>query len=194
MDNTVEISWNRKSYFQQFSCGVGHVINDVTQRSFASFRLVFLMKVIGISATNAGWITFYSFFVGAIFLGPTAGYLCDKVNIPLLSRKHGKRKSWHLIGTVLAAVSLPLCFSNCLVCSSDPSEWELMVYYLLITTFVVLSINLIEIAHLSIIPVMAKDQSEAVTLNVLRFESYSQVPKYLFPCMLLISHGDEVPF
>lgn len=185
--NTVDASRNRTPFFHQFSCGVGHVINDVTRRMLASFRLIFLMKVVGMSATSAGWITLYSFFVGAIIFGPLAGYLCDKVNIPVLSRKQGKRKSWHLVGTMLAAISLPLSFSKCLVCSSDPSEWQLMVNYFLITTFVVISINLIQIAHLSIIPVMAKDHKEAVKLNALRLGSYFQLATRQYFSLLLLS-------
>ena len=167
--NTVEASQNRTSFFQQFSCGVGHVINDVTIRLLASFRLVFLMKVVGMSASNVGWLTLYSFFVGGIVFRPIVGYLCDKVNIPVLSRKHGKRKSWHLIGTFLTAFSVPLSFSSCFVCSSQPSEWQLMLYYFLITTVVSLSISFVEIAHLSIIPVVAKNPTEAVNLNALRY-------------------------
>ena len=148
------------------------MINDVTRRMLQSFRLVFLMKVIGISATNAGLLTLYSLFAGAIIFSPIAGFLCDRVKIPILSRKHGKRKSWHLIGSVVAAVSVPLFFSKCLVCSSATSEWLLMGYYVSIATFISFSINFIDISHLSIIPVLAKDQSEAVKLTALRFENY----------------------
>ena len=160
---------NRTSYFQQIACGVGHVMNDFTRRWLNSFRLIFLMKVVSLSATNAGWLVLYNRFVGALVFRPIVGYVCDRVYIPVLSHKLGKRKSWHLVGSVLTVVFVPLFYSTCLVCSSEPSEWQLLVYYCTITTFVTFSHSCIEIAHMSVIPVVAKDQSEAVKLNVLRF-------------------------
>ena len=168
---TVEATRKRKHIIQQFSFGVGHVINDVTRLLMISFRLVFLMKVVRMSASNAGWIILFSRVTNAVIFRPMAGYLCDKVSIPVLSRRHGKKKSWHLIGIVLQVVSMPLLFSNCLVCSSEPSQWELIAYYGTVNTLGWISIILIETAHLSLIPFIAKDQKEAVKLNSLRFEN-----------------------
>ena len=168
---TVEATRKRRHIIQQFCFGVGHVINDVTRLLMISFRLVFLMKVVGMSASNAGWIILFIRVTSAVILRPMAGYLCDKVSISVLSRRHGKKKSWHLIGIVLQVVSMPLLFRNCLVCSSEPSQWELIAYYGTINTFGWISIVLIETAHLSLIPFIAKDQKEAVKLNGLRFEN-----------------------
>ena len=168
---TVEATRKRIRILQQFSFGVGHVINDVTRLLMLSYRLVFLMKVVNMSASNAGWIVVFSRVSNAIIIRPIAGYMCDKISIPVLSRRHGKKKSWHLIGTVLQVVSMPLLFSNCLVCSSEPSQWELIAYYGTINTLGWISIILIETAHLSLIPFIAKDQKEAVKLNGLRFEN-----------------------
>ena len=168
---TVETSRKRTQIFRQFSYGVGHVINDATRLLVQSFRLVFLMKVVNLSASNAGWILIFSRVTNAFILKPLVGYVCDKVSIPILSRWQGKRKSWHFIGTVIQAVSVPLLFSKCLVCSSEASQWQLIVYYGLFNTLVRLSMILIEVAHLSIIPFIAKDQQEAVKLNGLRFEN-----------------------
>lgn len=168
---TVEATQKRTRIIQQFSFAVGHVINDVTLLLMLSFRLVFFMKVVNMSASNAGWIMLSSRVTNAIVIRPIVGYLCDKVSIPVLSRRHGKRKSWHLIGTVLQVVSVPLLFSNCLVCSSEPSQWQLIAYYGTINTLAWISIILIQTAHLSIIPSIAKGQKEAVKLNCLRFEN-----------------------
>ena len=157
------------SYLQQFSCGVGHVINDVTRRLLQSFRMIFLMRVVGISATYAGLFTLYGFFAGALLFAPMAGFLCDKVKIPVLSRRLGKKKSWHLFGTIAATIGVPLLFSQCLVCGSGTSEWVVLLYYFSIATVISFSINFVDISHLSIILVLAKDQSEAAKLTALRF-------------------------
>ena len=166
---TVEDSQNRTPFLQQFSFGVGHVIFDVANLMLSSYRLVFLMKVVGLSSSNAGWIILYSRWLGALIIRPMAGYLCDKINVPFMSRKHGRKMTWHLIGTVLTAVSMPLFFSKCVVCSSEPSQWQLMVYHLVIGTCLPASYVFIEIAYLSLVPFIAKNQSEAVKLNALRY-------------------------
>ncbi|CAH3156434.1 unnamed protein product [Pocillopora meandrina] len=175
------------SYLQQFSCGVGHVINDVTRRLLQSFRMIFLMRVVGISATNAGLITLYSLFVGALIFAPVAGFLCDKVKIPVLSRRLGKKKSWHLFGTIAATIGVPLFFSQCLVCGSGTSEWVVLLYYFSIATVISFSINFVDISHLSIIPVLAKDQSEAAKLTALRtgFMYSTGIVSYLVAWLIL---------
>ncbi|XP_066024041.1 major facilitator superfamily domain-containing protein 12-like [Pocillopora verrucosa] len=175
------------SYLQQFSCGVGHVINDVTRRLLQSFRMIFLMRVVGISATNAGLITLYSFFAGALLFAPTAGFLCDKVKIPVLSRRLGKKKSWHLFGTIAATIGVPLLFSQCLVCGSGTSEWVVLLYYFSIATVISFSKNFVDISHLSIIPVLAKDQSEAAKLTALRtgFMYLTGIVSYLVAWLVL---------
>lgn len=159
---------------QLFFCGLGHVINDNTRRMLHSFRMIFLMRVVGISATNAGLISSYNYFVGGIIFAPVAGFLCDKIKIPVLSRRHGKRKSWHLIGSLAAAISIPLFFSKCFVCGSGTSDWVLLLYYFFVATIISFSINFVDISHLSVIPVLAKNQSEVAKLTSLRFGNLFQ--------------------
>ena len=46
----------RTPFIQRFACGVGHVINDIMRQLQFSFRLVFFMQVLGLSAEMlAGW-------------------------------------------------------------------------------------------------------------------------------------------
>ena len=96
----VKATWKCTRIIQQFSFAVGHFINDVARLLMFSYGLVFLMKVVNMSPSNVGWIIVFSRVTNAIIFRPIAGYLCDKVSIPVLSRRHGNRKSWHLIGTV----------------------------------------------------------------------------------------------
>ena len=46
---------SRTPAIQRFSCGVGHVMNDLMRQLLYSFQLVFFMEVLGISAANSGW-------------------------------------------------------------------------------------------------------------------------------------------
>ena len=163
-----EDSETRSPFLQRFSCGVGSVLYNITCPLFSSFRLVFHMNVLGLSASNAGWIVLYGQASQAI-LSILAAFFIDRINIPFLTRKLGRRKSWHLIGAVLGAIVTPLYFSHCFPCQSNGGQWQLMVYIMTLNTFSSFSLSLMEIGHLSIIPVVAKDESEVVELNAWRF-------------------------
>ena len=160
---------SRTPLLQRFSCGVGSVMIDITRQLLFSFRLVFFMKVLGLSAANAGWLILYG-RIAAAASSPIGAFLVDNINIPYLSQKLGKRKSWHLIGTAVGTIVIPLYFSSCFLCQSDRRQWQLMIYISVLNTlYAVFSLGLMEIGHLSIIPVIAKDQSEAIELNAWRF-------------------------
>ena len=140
-------------------------IYEVSRLLSSSYKLVFLMRVVGLSASNAGKFSALASSVLSSLDRWPGGFLCDKVHIPVLSRKRGKKMTWHLVGTILTAVSIPLFFSDCLVCSSEPSQLQLTLYYVSISMLLALSFNLKNIAHLSLVPFIAKDQSEAIKLK-----------------------------
>ena len=159
---------SRTPLSQRFCCGVGSVMIDITRQLLFSFRLVFFMKVLGLSAANAGWLMLYGQIARAV-TSPVSAFLEDRIDVPFLSLKIGRRKSWHLIGTVMGAIVLPLYFSSCFPCQSDRGQWQLMIYIPVLNTILALSFSLIEIGHLSLIPTIAKDQGEAIELNAWRF-------------------------
>ncbi|XP_029203899.2 major facilitator superfamily domain-containing protein 12-like isoform X1 [Acropora millepora] len=164
----VGTSEDHPSCFGHLAYGVGQVINDATRRLLSSTGLVFLMKVVRLSAPNAGWIILYTRLIGALILRPVVGYLCDRVHIPVLSQVLGKRKSWHLVGIIVTVIFVPLLYATCFACGNEPSQWKMMLYYCTIATFVMFAICCIEIAHLSFISAATKDQNEAAKLNAIR--------------------------
>lgn len=168
--NTVETSNSRTPLLQRFSCGVGHVLNDITLQLICSFRLVFFIKILGLSAANAGWLLLFG-YLSMVVSSSVAAFLIDRINVPFLSGKMGRRKSWHLIGTVIGVILVPLYFSSCFPCRRNGGDWQLMIYFPVLNTILSLSYSLMEIGHLSLIPSIAKDQSEAVELNAWRFVS-----------------------
>ena len=162
---------SRTPFFQRFACGVGHVMNDITRQLLFSFRLVIFMQVFGLSAANAGWLMLYG-LITATTSSAIGAFLIDNVKIPYLSKTLGKRKAWHLIGTMVGAIAIPLYFSSCFLCQSDQGQWQQMIYIPVLNTILSFSFGLMEISHLSIIPAIAKDQSEAVELNAWRYISF----------------------
>ena len=144
------------------------MIDDIFRQLLFSFRLVFFMRVLGLSAANAGWLILQKQLAHVVFSSICA-FLVDGINIPFLSRKLGRRKSWLLIGTALEAIFIPLFFSSCFPCQSDGGQWQLMIYIGILNTILALAGTLMNIGHLSIIPAIAKDQSEVVEMSAWRF-------------------------
>ena len=178
-------SRSRTPVFQRFACGVGHVMNDITRQLLFSFRLVIFMQVFGLSAANAGWLMLYG-LISVAASSAIGAFLIDNVKIPYLSKTLGKRKAWHLIGTVLGAIVIPFYFSSCFLCQSDQGQWQLMIYIPVLNTILSFSFGLMEISHLSIIPAIAKDQSEAVELNAWRYIDISFFLFWVFFCIEVV--------
>ena len=170
LSDTQEEERLRTPLCQRIACGLGHVLNDITRQLLFSFRLVFFMNVLGLSAKNSGWLVLEKQLVHTA-MAPVCAVLVDRVHIPVVSKKVGKRKSWHLLGTVLEAVFVPLFFTAHYLIRNEDGQTErmMMVYFGTLNIILGLGGSLSEISHLSLIPVIAKDQIEAVELSALRF-------------------------
>ena len=152
-----------KPVFQRLACGLGHTLNDLTTQLLFSFRLVLFMNVLGLSAENAGWLVLQKQLVHVV-MAPICAMLVDRVYIPLVSRKYGKKKSWHLIGTFLQTVFIPLFFAD-----NGQTEQMMLIYFGILNVILGFGDSMLDISHLSLISVVAKDQIEAVELSALRF-------------------------
>lgn len=114
--------------FQRFAYGLGNTLNDLSIQLFSSFRLVLFMNVLGLSAENSGWLVLQKQLVHTI-LAPVCAILVDRGYIPLVSKKLGKKKTWHLIGTVLHTVIVPLFFAAHYLIRSERSERMMMIFF-----------------------------------------------------------------
>ena len=155
--------------FHRVACGLGNVFNDIVRHLFFSFRLVYFMNVLGLSASLSGWLLLEKPLVH-IALSPVSAMLVDRVYIPFVSRKIGKRKSWHLLGTILLAVFIPFFFTTHYLIQSENSKTELMIIHLGILNIILgFGDGILDISHLSLITVIARDHMEAVEMSSLRF-------------------------
>ena len=154
---------------QRLSCGVGHVFNDLFRHLYMSFEIVFLMQVVELPAFQAGMILLITQIVEAFF-SLLIGYLCDRVDIPLISKRMGRRKSWHLAGTLLMALTLPFLYNKCLLCSNYKTVgWAQFAYYVCISVAGNVSFSVVEINHLSVISAVARTLQEGMAVNAIRF-------------------------
>ena len=167
MENQQKSKLNIK---QRFSCGLGNVLNEIFRQTYISFSIIFLMQVIGLSASQAG----LAMLIGQItdaFTSPITGFLGDRVQIPFISKKLGQRKSWHLVGTVMMAGGLPLLFNRCLVCNDYQGvSWLQPFYYYCIMVIISPAYNILEINHLSITFTAAGTVREGAALTAIRLQ------------------------
>ncbi|KAJ8277219.1 hypothetical protein GJAV_G00072750 [Gymnothorax javanicus] len=115
-----------------------------------------------------------STYVGAMILAgqiadgmctPLIGYGVDR---PLGCGNYGKRKTWHLFGTMCLLISFPFIFNPCLVCSEDTPQWAGLLY---LTPFIVISLlgwASSQMSHLSLIPELASCEHAKVELTAYR--------------------------
>ena len=145
----------------KFSHGVGHIYNDLTASAWFSYLIIFLTKVAGLSNADAGLVILLGQITDATCT-PFSGYLNDRT----VSR-YGRRKTWHLIGTVCSTIAFPLLFSRCIGCH-DSSEAVKLAYYSICGCILQFGWGCVQVSHLSMIPEISKSASERVELNAIR--------------------------
>ena len=152
---------------QKFSYGVGHVFNDLSMSAWFSYVLVYFQKVARLSPTGTGYLFLVSQIADAVST-PFIGYGCDKTISKFIGKKYGNRKIWHLFGTVCIALVWPFIFSPCLVCSSDSPDWVPLLYYGLLVGIFSVGWPMVEISHLSLMPIVAKKGTDVIQLSAIR--------------------------
>ena len=151
---------------QKLSYSVGHIFNDLCSAVWFTYLLVYFNKVVGLSTSNTGVIFLVAQGADAL-LTPFMGMGCDRVICKALV-PYGKRKVWHLFGTIFVAITWPFIFSPCLLCSPDSPEWHALLYYGVVVVVFHVGWASVQIAHLSLIPEIVRRASEVVEFNAIR--------------------------
>lgn len=152
------------SHIQRFSYGVGHVLNDLCASVWFSYLLIYFHDVIQFDNVLAGYTMLAGQIADAVAT-PFIGYEVDRTNGCC---KYGKRKSWHIVGTVCVMVSFPFIFSQCIGCHHSAC-WAQFIYYLPFVVIFQFGWAASQISHLSLIPQLTPYQNERVGLNALRY-------------------------
>ena len=85
-------------------------------------------------------------------------------------RNYGRRKTWHLFGTLCAIVSFPFIFMPCVGCVvGETSSWAMFTYYAPFVALFQFGWATIQISHLALLPEIAgESESLRVTLAARR--------------------------
>ncbi|KAM3865912.1 major facilitator superfamily domain-containing protein 12-like [Diretmus argenteus] len=153
------------SVLGKLSYAVGHFLNDLCASMWFTYLLVFYHSVLGLKNTNAGVLL----LVGQIADGictPLIGYESDRT--PGCGN-YGKRKTWHLVGTVSVLLSFAFIFNQCLGCDSRTPQWASLIYFIPFIIIFQFGWAATQISHLSLIPELVTCQHAKVELTAYRY-------------------------
>lgn len=145
--------------------GIGHVYNDLCSSMWFTYTLLYYHMVLGFSNSQAGLLVLIGQVADAVST-PFIGLASDKRNSLQICR-YGRRKIWHLIGTICVTVSFPFLFISCLGCQYTVHSMQ-MIYY---ASFIILfqfGWAAVQVAHLSLIPDLTKNPNEKTELSAYR--------------------------
>lgn len=155
--------------FKKFGYGLGHVLNDLCASMWFTYLLLFFHQILYFENTYAGIIL----LVGQVADGASTtivGSLCDGDSQEggWLCKRYGRRKSWHLVGTICVLTSFPFLFMACLGCAKS-DEWAQLVYYSAFAVIFQFGWASVQISHLALIPCLTSSQNERTGLTAIRY-------------------------
>jgi len=173
--------------------GVGHFQSDLVATMWFSYLLVVLEQIVGLPKVNAGILLSIGQLTDGIAT-PLVGLGLDKLG--LCGAKYSKRKSWHLMGTLLITISFPFIYSPPPGYDPDLENWtgtQLMFYYIPFIVLFQIAWASAQVSHLSLIPCLTCKDSARVQLTSLRnaFTLLASIAVYVTTYGLLMTSRDS---
>ncbi|GBN44915.1 Major facilitator superfamily domain-containing protein 12 [Araneus ventricosus] len=147
----------------------GHILNDLCASMWFSYLLMFQHNILLLSNQVAGNLMLLGQIADAIST-PFVGYESDRPNDMWLC-KYGRRKAWHLVGTICVALSFPFLFSECFG-GPHSSEYARFIYYGAFIVIFQFGWAAVQVSHLSLIPDLTPLSCERVELNSLSTQRF----------------------
>lgn len=170
-----------------FGYSVGHVHNDLCSAMWFTYLLVFMESVLHFDAKTAGLLLLIGQVTDAIAT-PLVGLESDR-DLPFC--RYGKRKSWHLFGTIASALSFPMIFQRCYG-GEKAHISALAFYYASLIIIFQIGWACVQISHLSLATELTPCSSERVKLTARRsgFQVASNILVYLITWIVLHVNAD----
>ncbi|OTF81503.1 major facilitator superfamily-like protein [Euroglyphus maynei] len=191
MDNPIMTRGdNHLSLIQKLSISMGHVFNDLCAAFWFTYLLIYMHFVNQFNSNTSGTLM----LVGQVADGlatPFVGIECDR-RLDWFFCKYGRRKCWHLIGTLCVFLSFPFLFNQCIGCENS-SESSQMIYYAAFITIFQFGWASVQISHLSLIPASTPHSSERIELNSYRyaFTVFANIAVYILMWLLLKTNDEQ---
>lgn len=174
---------------ERFGYGVGHVFNDLCAAMWFTYSLIFYEFVMKFSSVDTGIIMLIGQIADALAT-PIIGIISDRTS---LFGKYGKRKSWHLLGTICVIATMPFLYSPCIMCE-DAENWKRLIYYSVFVIVFQFGWAAVQIAHLALVPDLTNDDIERTDLLSIRnsFTILSNLGTYTITWIALeMNHKSE---
>ncbi|XP_075060840.1 major facilitator superfamily domain-containing protein 12 isoform X2 [Mixophyes fleayi] len=170
--------------WQKLSYATGHFLNDLCASMWFTYFLVYFHSVLGFNSFYAGVLL----MVGQIADGictPLVGYESDQHVVGL---SYGRRKTWHLIGTLSVIISFPFIFNPCLGCTENTPQWVGLVYFIPFIIIFQFGWASTQISHLALIPDLAKSEHDKVELTAFRYAFTVLANIFVYAAAWLLFH------
>ena len=152
----MKLPWYRKLAFAS-----GHFMNVLGISMWFPYNVTFFQKVLELPPRSTGTIILIAQVAGAVSL-PFLGLWSDQTRL-----RYGRRKIFHLIGVSAVALVFFFIWHECIGCSEDPPEYQ-VVYYASFAAVFEFGWAAVQIAQLSLIPELTADKNAQVGLNAIR--------------------------
>uniref|UniRef100_A0A8C4DBC8 Major facilitator superfamily domain-containing protein 12 n=1 Tax=Dicentrarchus labrax TaxID=13489 RepID=A0A8C4DBC8_DICLA len=150
---------------RRLSYAVGHFLNDLCASMWFTYLLVFYHSVLGFQNEYAGVLLLVGQIADAICT-PLIGYESDRT--PGCGN-YGKRKTWHLVGTLSVLLSFSFVFNQCLGCDALTPQWASLTYFSPFIIVFQFGWAATQISHLSLIPELVTCEHAKVELTAYRY-------------------------
>ncbi|CAB1456737.1 unnamed protein product [Pleuronectes platessa] len=149
----------------KLSYALGHFLNDLCASMWFTYLLVFYHSVLGFRNTNAGVLLLVGQVADALST-PLIGYESDRK--PGCGN-YGRRKTWHLVGTLSVVLSFAFIFNQCLGCNPLTPQWVSLTYFIPFIIVFQFGWAATQISHLSLIPELVTCEDAKVELTAYRY-------------------------
>lgn len=174
----------------QFAYGVGHILNDICASMWFTYLLVFFHLVLQFDNADAGLVLLVGQVADALAT-PFVGFHSDQAG-ELWICKYGRRKIWHLIGTLCVLGAFPFIFSPCIECENS-HRWSQLFYYCIFVIIFQFGWASVQISHLSLIPELTPNEHDRTRLTAIRycFTVASNLVVYIITWTVLHINGNS---
>lgn len=170
---SVESDRSTLNFFAKVGYGVGHVFNDLCLTVWFSYTLLFLKDVLMMPNVAGSLITLGQ-ITDAVF-SAIIGYLTDR---------YSTKRNWHIMGTVIVALSFPMLF---LMQRNVLPYWGNVFYFVIVISLFQCGWATVQISHLAILPEISTTQTDRSELNSSRYcmSIFSNITVFVVAWMVL---------
>lgn len=125
---------------------IGHFFNDICCACWFYFFSYYLVHILDLDETTAGYIVLGGQVSDAISTILT-GILSDMTNT-----RFGKRIPWYFVGSIVVAITYTLIYQGCIICNDNTSYTIKFIYLLINPCIFNIAWAAVQVSHMALLP------------------------------------------